>query len=96
MATYALYVLVIFLVNNFEVRTPMEVLKLFFYYYGTFDWDQTMVSIYSPIRTLNFYDKLKNEFNFDLDKLALSQRAQEADPLMLPKPLIAPEDLDDL
>jgi len=34
-----------------------------------------MVSIYSPIRTLNFYDKLKNEFNFDLDKLALSQRA---------------------
>jgi DNA polymerase sigma len=30
MATYALYVLVVFLVNNFEVETPFEVFRLFF------------------------------------------------------------------
>lgn len=30
MATYALYVLVVFLVNNFEVESPIEVFRLFF------------------------------------------------------------------
>ena len=49
MATYALYVLVIFLVNNFEVQT----VKLFFRYFGNFNWDQTVIIIYGPIRTLN-------------------------------------------
>jgi hypothetical protein len=75
MATYALYVLVMFLVNNFEVKSPMEVFKLFFHYFGQgFDWDQTMVTIYGPIRTLNFYDRLKTEFHFDLEKFAAHER----------------------
>jgi hypothetical protein len=39
MATYALYVLVVFLINNFEVETPMEVVRLFFDYFGSFDWE---------------------------------------------------------
>jgi len=39
MATYALYVLVVFLVNNFEVETPFEVFRLFFQYFSKFDWD---------------------------------------------------------
>ena len=97
MATYALYVLVIYLVNNFEVRSPLEVFKLFFWYFGnTFDWDQTMVSIFGPIKTLNFYDRLKTEFSFDLDKFALSERAQMTVPFMLETPLFAPSDLEDL
>ena len=80
MATYALYVLVIFLVNNFDVRSPMEVLKLFFNYFSRFDWDNTIISIFGPIRSTNFFDKLKSEFGQDLDKYATNQRSVEADP----------------
>ena len=87
MATYALYVLVIFLINNFEVDTPLDVFMLFFEYFGgsisstcnksasCFDWDQTMISIFGPIRTHNFYDRLKTEFNFDMEKFALYERS---------------------
>ena len=39
MATYALYVLVVFLVNNFKIESPMELFRLFFNYFGKFDWD---------------------------------------------------------
>ena len=34
MATYALYVMVIFIVNNFEVNGPMDVFRVFFEYFG--------------------------------------------------------------
>ena len=63
MATYALYVLVIFIINNFygELETPMDVFKKFFKVLGNFDWDTYMVSIYGPIRAFNFYDRLKHE-----------------------------------
>ena len=101
MATYALYVLVIYLANNFFVETPMELFKLFFHYFGTsFDWDSTLLTVFGPIRTLNFYDRLKSEFQFDLDKFALAERAilletsQEC--AMRTKPLFAPCDLHDL
>lgn len=81
MATYALYVLVIFLINNFyeELETPLQVFHKFFTYFGKFDWDQKIVTIYGPIRTLNFYDRLKNEFNFDTDKMALAERVKHED-----------------
>lgn len=62
MATYALYILVVFLVNNFEVQSPMEVFKLFFEYFSKFDWESQMVTIFGAIKTLNFYDRLKQEF----------------------------------
>ena len=65
MATYALYVLAIFIVNNYyeEVNTPMEVFKVFFKVWGNFDWSNNITTIYCPIKTLNFYDRLKNEVN---------------------------------
>lgn len=61
MATYALYVLVLFIVNNYELASPMDVFKKFFQVFGQFDWDSNIITIYSPIKTINFYDRLKNE-----------------------------------
>ena len=63
MATYGLYVLVLFIINNFydELETPMDVFKKFFKVWGTFDWDSNIVSIYAPIKAHNFYDNLKSE-----------------------------------
>lgn len=60
MATYALYIIVIFLLNNFydELQTPMDVFRKFFSYFGddetTFDWEQKMLTIFGPVKTLNF------------------------------------------
>jgi hypothetical protein len=82
MATYALYIIVIFLVNNFyeELNTPLDVFRKFFEYFGstTFDWDQKLLTIFGPVKTLNFQERIKNEGEFDVDKLALIDR--EADP----------------
>lgn len=41
MATYALYVLVIFVINNYyeELHTPIDVLRKFFQVWGNFDWE---------------------------------------------------------
>lgn len=84
MATYALYIMVIFLLNNFEdqLHTPLDVFRKFFVYFGseeaTFDWDQRMLTIFGPVKTLNFQDRIKNEGGFDIDKLALIDR--ELDP----------------
>ena len=52
MATYALYILVVFLVNNFEVQSPMEVIKLFFEYFSKFDWESQMVTIFGAIKAV--------------------------------------------
>jgi len=98
MATYALYVLVVFLVNNFDVRSEMEVVRLFFLYFGQFEWESNMITIYGAIKTPNFYDRLKNEFCFDIRKFALHERGTQ-DPTefpLKPAPLFAPEDLQDL
>lgn len=54
MATYALYVLIIFLVNNFEVNTVMELFRLFFKFFGKFDWDSQIITILGAIRSHNF------------------------------------------
>jgi len=74
MATYALYILVVFIINNFDVRSPFEVFRLFFGYFSKFDWENQMITIYGTIKTLNFYDRLKTEFNFDIKKFALAER----------------------
>ena len=74
MATYALYVLVVFLVNNFYIESPMELFRLFFNYFGKFDWDSQIITIQGTISILNFSDRLRNEFNFDLQKFALAER----------------------
>jgi hypothetical protein len=58
MATYALYTLVLYLFNNYydELHTPMDVLRKFFEVWGEFDWDNNIVTIYSPIKQKNFYE----------------------------------------
>ena len=62
MATYALYVLVIFIFNNFydELNTPMDVFKKFFQIWSRFDWENNIVTIFGPIRAINFYERLKD------------------------------------
>lgn len=81
MATYALYVLVIFIVNNYfdELHSAMDVFKHFFKVWGCFDWMNNIATIYCPIKTLNFYDRLKNECHFDLDQLAMVERTMIKD-----------------
>lgn len=63
MATYGLYVLVIFIISNYydEVHTPMDVFKVFFKVWGGFDWENNIVTIYCPIKQLNMYERLKTE-----------------------------------
>ncbi len=95
MATYALYVLVVFLINNFEVETPMEVLRLFFDYFGSFDWESQMITIFGAVKTLNFYDRLKSEFNFDLNAMALADR-KDMKQKQRTSLLFAPEELNTL
>jgi hypothetical protein len=83
MATYALYIIVIFLLNNFydDLNTPLDVFRKFFEYFGseqtTFDWEEKMLTIFGPIKTLNFQERIKNEAGFDMDKLALIDREQD-------------------
>lgn len=101
MATYALYVLVVFLVNNFDVRSEWEVVRLFFGYFGRFEWESHMVTIYGAIKTLNFYDRLKNEFGLDIKKFAMAERkattqAMSSDFKMRDQLLFGPDDLNDL
>jgi hypothetical protein len=63
MATYALYVLITFVINNYEeeLRTPMDVFRKFFEIWGEFDWDSNIVTLFTPIKSANYYERLKNE-----------------------------------
>jgi hypothetical protein len=65
MATYALYVLVLFIFNNFkdELKSPMDVFRKFFEVWGFFDWDHNLITFYSSIKAANYYDRLKIEVN---------------------------------
>ena len=51
MTTYALYIIVIFLINNFyeELETPLDVFKKFFDYFSQFNWTQKILTIYGPV-----------------------------------------------
>lgn len=71
MATYGLYTLIIFIFNcysinhqtgNFELTNEMEVFRKFFKVLGTFKWDEYIITIYGPIKTNNFFDRLRSEF----------------------------------
>jgi hypothetical protein len=63
MATYALYVLVLYVFNNYqnELHTPMDVYRKFMELWGNFDWDKNIITIYAPVKSVNFYERLKNE-----------------------------------
>lgn len=100
MATYALYIIVIFLLNNFydELQSPLDVFRKYFDYFGSetknFDWENRMLTIFGPVKTLNFSERIKNEGGYDIDKLALIDR--ETDPQLADRPLLfKPEDLYD-
>jgi hypothetical protein len=94
MATYALYVLVLFVFNNYyeELHTPMDVFRRFFQVWGAFDWDNNLVTMYSPIKAVNYYERLRNECNFEMDRLALLERMNLVEYLDLPL-LITPDRL---
>ena len=53
-----------------------------------------MVTIYGTLKTLNFYDRLKTEFNFDIRKFATHERSTSDH--MRQIPLFCPENLQDL
>lgn len=62
MATYALYVLVLYIFNNFydELNSPMDVIKKFFNIWSNFDWDNNIVTIFGPVKSNTFYERLKD------------------------------------
>ena len=76
MTTYALYILVTFLLNNFhdELNTPFEVFERFFEYFSEFDWSAKIVTIYGPIPAHSPSQK-RNSQNFE--SLALEERAND-------------------
>ena len=81
MATYALYVQVIFLLNNFhqELKTPLDVFYKYFDWFREFDWDRQMLSVYGPINTLNVCDRSKNLNEIDIEIMALNEREKHDD-----------------
>jgi hypothetical protein len=81
LATYALYVLILFNFNNFHdtLASPMDVFRKFFQLWGSFDWDSYLITMYSPIRTVNYYERLRNECNFEMDRLALLERMSHSE-----------------
>ena len=85
MTTYALYILVTFLLNNFhdELHTPFEVFERFFEYFSEFDWSGKIVTIYGPIPAQSPSSK-RNGSNFEA--LALEERAN--DPVLKHKELL--------
>ena len=86
MTTYALYILVTFLLNNFhdELNTPFEVFERFFEYFSEFDWSGKIVTIYGPIPAHSPSSKRNGSSNFEA--LALEERAN--DPVLRHKELL--------
>lgn len=84
MATYGLYTLCIYIFNNYSrdsqgrvlIANEMQFLKKFFSIFGNFDWQKYMVTIYGPVREQNFYERLRDEFGFDMQLLAINERMQ--------------------
>ena len=78
MATYGMYTLVIYVFNCYsktdDLSTEIKFFRKFFEVFGNFDWDKHMITIFGPIRILNFYERLRDECGFDINKLALKER----------------------
>ena len=84
MTTYALYILVAFLLNNFheDLHTPFDVFQRFFEYFSDFDWGNKIVTIYGPISFQQSSSASKRNF----ESLALEERAN--DPVLKHKELL--------
>lgn len=54
----------------------MDFLRKFFDVFARFDWDEQIITIYGAIRKqgLKWQDRLKDEFNFDIQAMAMSER----------------------
>jgi hypothetical protein len=75
MATYGMYTLALYVFNNYpQINTEMAFIRKFFEVFGNFDWDKYMITIFGPVRIPNFYDRLRDECNFDMNKLAMNER----------------------
>ena len=85
MATYGLYTLIIYIFNNNcqidekgnkiqKIKSEWQFFEKFFEFFGTFDWDKYMITIFGPIKHQNVYEKLRDECNFDLNQLAMNER----------------------
>jgi len=85
LATYGLYTLLLFILNcyglentndgiQFVLKNEVEVFWKFFEVLGDFDWDKYILTIYGPIRITNFYERLRDECNFDISLLVLKER----------------------
>ena len=83
MTTYALYVLVTFLLNNFheDLHTPFDVFERFFEYFADFDWSNRIVTIYGPVTYQHNYNGKKG-----FEQLALEER--ERDPKLQGRELL--------
>lgn len=68
--------------------------------FGEFDWEKHIVTIYGPVRIHCFYERLRDEFDFDLHRLALAERKEHwkfaSDEESLAALLFTPEDLSPL
>lgn len=78
MATYALYIQVIFLLNNFsdQLLTPLDVFRKYFSFFATFDWERQMLSIYGPVSAHNVCDRSRVQSEIDIEKLAIAERVK--------------------
>ncbi|KAG5019344.1 hypothetical protein AAZX31_06G137500 [Glycine max] len=72
LSTYATEVLVLYIINRFHasVRDPLEVLYIFFDYYGTFDWEHNYMSIWGP-KALSSLPEIVDRPECDQDEFLL-------------------------
>lgn len=80
MTTYALYILVTFLLNNFydELETPFDVFQKFFEYFSDFDWSNKILTIYGPASC--------HSHKRSIEDVAVDEREQ--DPVLRNRPLL--------
>lgn len=101
MATYGMYTLVLFIFNNYsktdDLSSELKFFRKFFQFFSEFDWDKYIITIFGPVRVQNFYERLRDECNFDLTKLALKERTSffnfESESEALESLLVKPHDL---
>ena len=81
MTTYALYILVIFLLNNFhdELNSPLDVFRKFFEYFSDFDWNSQVLTINGPVSGIQFSAR-------NIEEQALEDRL--SDPVLKTKSLL--------
>jgi poly(A) polymerase Pap1 len=61
LGTYALEIMIASVLNNFynQLYSPFQVFVKFFQFFANFQWQNYILTLYGPIKTLNFYDHLK-------------------------------------